>query len=134
MYQKKLEADLRSPLEFGLDIFSGKWHSRIICELSWSYPLRFSQLKALLPGITDTALAHALRKLTAYGILERTQYDGKPAKVEYALSEKGWSVIPIFESICQWAGQYYQPKEDQALQKCHHCVNCFRRENTAPER
>ena len=130
MYQKKLESDLRSPLEFGLEIFYGKWNSRIICELSSTYPLRFSQLKQLLSGITDTALAQALQKLVSSGILERTEYEGMPARVEYSLTEMGWSVIPLFESICQWSARFYRPDQDQLLQKCLHCEKYHSLETT----
>ena len=34
MYQRKLEKDIRCPLEYGLEIFGGKWNSRIICVLA----------------------------------------------------------------------------------------------------
>lgn len=125
MYQKKLESDLRSPLEFGLEVFSGKWHSRIICELSNVYPLRFGQLKSLLSGITDTALAEALKKLVSAGIVSRFEHGEKPVRVEYALTEMGWSVIPIFESICLWSSRYYRPRGDQSLQKCQQCKKCL---------
>ena len=128
MYQKKTEIDLRSPLEFGLDVFSAKWHSRIICELSNTYPLRYSQLRTLLSGVTDTALAHALNRLCSHGIIQRTQTDEVPSRAVYALTEMGWSVIPIFESICQWSGRYYQPEDGHTLIKCRNCDKCFQNE------
>ena len=45
MYQKKMQADIRCPLEYGLDIFGGKWKSRIICILAEKKLLRYSELR-----------------------------------------------------------------------------------------
>lgn len=45
MYKPKLEKDIRCPLEYGLEIFDGKWKSRIICVLSKKKILRYSELK-----------------------------------------------------------------------------------------
>lgn len=43
-YRKKLDDDIRCPLEYGLTIFGGKWKSRIICVLSAREKLRYSEL------------------------------------------------------------------------------------------
>lgn len=53
MYKPKLEKDIRCPLEYGLEIFGGKWKSRIICVLSKKKILRYSELKKELVNITD---------------------------------------------------------------------------------
>lgn len=45
MYKPKLEKDIRCPLEYGLEIFGGKWKSRIICVLSKKKILRYSEFK-----------------------------------------------------------------------------------------
>ena len=45
MYQKKMKEDIRCPLEYGLEIFGGKWRSRIICVLAAKHTLRYSELK-----------------------------------------------------------------------------------------
>ena len=55
MYKPKLEKDIRCPLEYGLDLFGGKWKSRIICVLAAQETLRYSQLRAELevfPSLT----------------------------------------------------------------------------------
>ena len=53
MYQKKLERDIRCPLEYGLEIFGGKWNSRIICVLATTGTLRYSQIRKEMGNITD---------------------------------------------------------------------------------
>ena len=48
MYQKKLQEDIRCPLEYGLEVFGGKWKSRIICVLAEKELLRYSELRLSL--------------------------------------------------------------------------------------
>ena len=45
MYKPKFEKDIRCPLEYGLDIFGGKWNSRIICVLANKECLRYSKIR-----------------------------------------------------------------------------------------
>ena len=47
MYHKKLESDIRCPLEYGLEVFGGKWKSRVICVLADKKTLRYSELRIL---------------------------------------------------------------------------------------
>lgn len=63
MYKPKLEKDIRCPLEYGMDIFGGKWDSRIICVLATKETLRYSELRKELSNITDTVLATSLKSL-----------------------------------------------------------------------
>ncbi len=108
MYQRKLEKDIRCPLEYGMELFGGKWNSRIICVLAALGTLRYSELRREMGSITDAVLASTLKGLIANGIVERRSYDEIPPRVEYSLTEKGRSVVPILQSICQWAGVFYK--------------------------
>lgn len=93
-YKRKLEKDIRCPLEYGMDLIGGRWKSRIICVLA-DGPLRYSQLREELVDITDTALAAALREMQASKLVSRQQYEAIPPHVEYELTEKGASVVPL---------------------------------------
>ena len=62
-YQKKLEDDIRCPLEYGLTIFGGKWRSRIICVLSANEKLRYSQIRKDMYNITDAVLSANFKRL-----------------------------------------------------------------------
>ena len=104
MYKAKLERDIRCPLEYGLEVFGGKWKSRIICILAVKKVLRYSELRKEMGNITDAVLSAALKELLAAQIVERRSYDEIPPRVEYFLTEKGQSVVPILQGICQWAG------------------------------
>lgn len=121
MYKPKLEKDIRCPLEYGLDIFGGKWKSRIICVLAEKEILRYSQLRKEMTNITDAVLASTLKDLIADKIVVRKSYDEIPPRVEYSLSEKGKSVIPILQSICKWSGAYHKEENERTMTQCQKC-------------
>lgn len=121
MYQKKMQEDIRCPLEYGLEIFGGKWKSRIICVLAEKKLLRYSELRREMANITDAVLATTLKELIADGIIHRKQFDEIPPHVEYCLTEKGGSVVPILRSICQWAGIYQNKDSELSLPQCKKC-------------
>ena len=118
MYQPKTPKDIRCPLEYGLDVFGGKWKSRIICVLAEKDTLRYSALRREMTNITDAVLAGALKELIRDGIIERKQYDEIPPRVEYRLSEKGKSVVPILQTICRWSGAYHREDSTNTLLQC----------------
>lgn len=119
MYQKKTQKDIRCPLEYGLKIFGGKWNSRVICVLAEMGTLRYSEIRKEMLNITDAVLASTLKMLIANDMVERKSYDEIPPRVEYSLTEKGRSVIPILQSICKWAGAYVKDTEPM-----NHCEKC----------
>lgn len=121
MYKPKMKKDIRCPLEYGLDIFGGKWKPRIICVLAEKKVLRYSVLRREMTDITDAVLATALKELIADDIVLRRQYDEIPPRVEYCLTEKGDSVVPILQSICQWAGAYHREDGENTLLQCQKC-------------
>lgn len=121
MYQKKLEKDIRCPLEYGLSVFGGKWKSRIICVLAAKETLRYSELRKEMANITDAVLATTLKELIADGIVRRQSYDEIPPRVEYLLTEKGTPVMPILQSICRWSGIFYKEETDRPLSQCQRC-------------
>ncbi|MGI6211854.1 MAG: winged helix-turn-helix transcriptional regulator [Anaerovoracaceae bacterium] len=125
MYQKKLEDDIRCPLEYGMQVFGGKWKSRIICVLNAMGKLRYSELRKELTNITDAVLASTLKELIASGLVQRKSYDEIPPRVEYSLTEKGYSILPILREICSWAGLFY--KEESGAAVMTHCQKCDHR-------
>lgn len=120
-YKKKLEDDIRCPLEYGLAIFGGKWKSRIICVLSVNETLRYSEIRREMYNITDAVLAAALKDLTEAGIIDRKSFDEIPPKVEYSLTPKGKSVVPILQSICRWSGIFYKENHGKKMVQCQNC-------------
>lgn len=121
MYQHKLEEDIRCPLEYGLEIFGGKWKSRIICVLAEKGILRYSALRKEMSNITDAVLAATLKELIANDIVQRKSFDEIPPRVEYCLTKKGNSVIPILQSICKWSGAYHREENENTMTQCKKC-------------
>lgn len=121
MYKRKLEKDIRCPLEYGLEVFGGKWNSRIICVLAAKQTLRYSELRFEMGNITDAVLSATLKELIADGIISRRSYDEIPPRVEYSLTEKGQSVVPILQSICRWAGAFYKQDSENTMIQCKKC-------------
>ena len=120
-YQKKLEDDTRCPLEYGLAIFGGKWKSRIVCVLSANERLRYSELRKELYNISDAVLAATLKDLIEDGIIDRKSYDEIPPRVEYSLTEKGKSVVPILQGICEWSDFFYKEDSENTMTQCQKC-------------
>ena len=121
LYKPKLEKEIRCPLEYGLEVFGGKWKSRIICVLAAKEVLRYSELRKETGNITDAVLAAALKKLISDQIVVRRSFDEIPPRVEYSLTEKGQSVVPILQSICQWAGLCYKEDSNKTMVHCQKC-------------
>lgn len=127
MYKKKLEPDIRCPLEYGLEVFGGKWDSRVICVLNEKKVLRYSEIRNEMSNVTDAVLSATLKKLIANGLIQRRSYDEIPPRVEYSLTEKGQSVVPILQSICRWAGIFYKDDSEHTLSQCQRCDYNIRR-------
>jgi len=120
-YEPKLDKEIMCPLEFGLNIFGGKWKSRIICVLASRDAKRYSEIRNELGNITDTMLAAMLKELISDKIIYRKQYDEIPPKVEYSLTEGGKSVLPILQNICQWSISHSEDDLDKKLPICKTC-------------
>ena len=63
MYTCKTEKEILCPAEYGLDIFGGKWKSRIICLLDKYKVMRYSEIRNELNNVTDTALSVSLKEM-----------------------------------------------------------------------
>lgn len=78
-----------------------------------------------MTNITDAVLASALKELISDGIVLRKQYNEIPPKVEYSLTEKGLSVIPVLQSICRWSGAFHKEEGDAVMRQCQKCDYSF---------
>lgn len=86
--------------------FGGKWKSIIIWYLRHGV-LRFSELKRLIPDITDKMLSIQLAALESDEFIQKTRIGKKPPyRVEYKLTDLGESLIPVVETITKWGINY----------------------------
>lgn len=122
MYEKKLESSYQCPLEYVLEVFGSKWSSRIYCLIVKEGPIRYGDFRNRLAGISDPVLSATLKSLIRHGIIERKSYDEMPVRVEYCITEKGTSAIPVLEGLCRWTSLYGQEKKHKILVQCEDCL------------
>ena len=91
-------------LDVSMSFIGGKWKSVILWYLRTG-PKRFSELKRLVPAITEKMLSLQLKELEADGIIQRQVFAEVPPRVEYSFTEFGQSMIPMLEAIADWAGR-----------------------------
>ena len=91
------------PVRYALAIIGQKWKIPILWHLAEEKrPLRYSDLKRSIPGVTDVMLSKCLDELAENGLIHRNQYDCIPPRVEYTLTERGDSLIPVLYTIHAW--------------------------------
>lgn len=88
-------------MAIALRILGGRWKPGIIWHLAQGR-MRYSQLKALIPNISERMLVQQLKELEKYGFVERFAFPEVPPRVEYALTEEGKTLIPIVQSLAEW--------------------------------
>lgn len=101
MQKKKYNISVEATLE----IIGGKWKCVILCHLTHGKK-RTSELKRLIPSITQKMLTQQLRELEEDGVIHRIVYNQIPPKVEYELSEYGQSLQDILDSLCVWGEKH----------------------------
>ena len=87
---------------YTMSLISGK-HKMVILYCLMEYQVvRFNELKRYLKRISDKTLSANLKELEQDQLIVRTEYPQIPPKVEYSLSERGRSLIPILDAMCIW--------------------------------
>ena len=84
-----------------LKLIGGKWKIAILHALSMG-PIRFGELKRNLSPITQQMLTKQLRELEKDNLINRKVFDVVPPKVEYSLTEFGWTFEPVLVALCKW--------------------------------
>lgn len=97
----------RCPVTYCLSVIGGKWKPVILFCIANGVD-RFGAMQRAVPGITKQMLTKQLRELEADKILSRTVYAEVPPRVDYALTDKGRSVLPVIEAMKTW-GQSQMP-------------------------
>lgn len=87
-----------NPVEFAMDRLGGTWKMPILWRLK-DRVCRYGELKRSISHISDKMLTTQLRELESDGFIHREVYAVVPPKVEYSITEKGNSAIPIVDTI-----------------------------------
>ena len=89
------------PVTYCLSMIGGKWKPVIIFCIENGVD-RFGAMQRAVPGITKQMLTKQLRELEADGLITRKVYAEVPPRVDYALSDKGRSVLPVIKAMQTW--------------------------------
>ena len=97
------------PMHRAMSIMGSRWKPIIIYALR-SRKARFGQLHASIGAISKKVLTSSLKELEADGILTREEFKELPPRVEYNLTEKGLSLVPIIVDLAKWDNKHYEEK------------------------
>ena len=89
-----------------LNIIGGKWKILILCVIDRREVARYGDLRREITGITNTMLANSLKEMEADDLVIRKQYDEMPVRVEYSLTDKAKSIIPILLELKRWGEEH----------------------------
>lgn len=96
----------REAVEYTLSILGGKW-KWIILVMLFAYKVqRYGELKKNIPSITHKMLSQQLKELETQGLVCRKEYPQIPPKVEYSITRKGKTIVPILKSMSDWGTRH----------------------------
>lgn len=87
---------------YTLSLINGKYKMTILYTLMSFGVVRFNEMKKYIGEISYKTLSSALKELEADKLVNRKEYPQIPPKVEYSLTERGKSLIPILDMMCDW--------------------------------
>ncbi|MCU0345479.1 MAG: helix-turn-helix transcriptional regulator [Saprospiraceae bacterium] len=99
VYAKRAECPIRNVLSR----LGDKWSMLVLLLLNDGETLRFNQISHVLGDISQKMLTTTLRSLEADGLVNRKMYPEIPPRVEYTLTERGQSLIPVLRQLVDWA-------------------------------
>jgi DNA-binding HxlR family transcriptional regulator len=97
----RLARSFNCPTEFTLQVLGGKWKTVILCYLKIG-PLRYAELRKLMPSLSDKVLSQRLRELTEAGLVDHSKAEDDDRSEVYALSERGQSLGLILTELYSW--------------------------------
>ena len=100
------------PVETTLTLISDKWKVLILRDLL-SGTKRFGESKKSIGHVTQKVLTAQLRQMEESGLLTRTVYAEVPPRVEYTLTELGYSLKPILDAMLVWGENYKKKVETE---------------------
>ncbi len=101
------------PAERALRVIGGRWKVFALYFL-FERPKRLSELRRLIPGVSQKVLVQALRELEEHGIVRREIFAEVPPRVVYTATKLGMSLRPIVQSLCDWGKKHADELEAAA--------------------
>ena len=104
------DADLeQTGFHYTMSLIQGKYKMFILYTLMDFGVVRFNEMKRYIRGISFKTLSATLKELEADGLVHREECPQIPPKVEYSLTERGRSLIPILDQMCAWGEEHRRP-------------------------
>ena len=107
--KKECIADCRlenTGFNYTMSLIQGKYKMFILYTLMEFGVVRFNEMQKYIGSITYKTLSSTLKQLEADGLIHREEYPQIPPKVEYSLTERGKSLIPILDQMCEWGDKH----------------------------
>ncbi|MFD2962532.1 MULTISPECIES: winged helix-turn-helix transcriptional regulator [Olivibacter] len=114
MYQKKIPVMLDCGLHLFMEVMSGKWKISLLWSIYHGIK-RPGEIHRTLSKASRRVLDVQLNQLVAHGLILKKDYNTKPFKVKYELTELGKSLIPIIESTARWGEENREILEERIL-------------------
>ena len=105
------------PVGYTMNIIGGKWKPSIIHRIRTDRN-RYSLLLKSIPEISKQTLTNQLRELEADGVISRIIFPEIPPRVEYSITEFGATLLPIIDSMYQWAKVHMPNLPVEATEVC----------------
>ena len=99
------EREYCCPVGAAIDEIGGKWKHPILWALN-DKKLRFNEINKIIPDISQRMLTKQLRELEKDNLVNREVFAEVPPKVEYSLTEIGFSLRPIHDAMWKWGKEY----------------------------
>jgi DNA-binding HxlR family transcriptional regulator len=87
---------------YTLSLINGKYKMTILYTLMEFGVVRFNEMQRYIRGISFKTLSSTLKELQNDQLVHREEYPQIPPKVEYSLTERGKSLMPILDQMCEW--------------------------------
>ena len=87
---------------YTLSLINGKYKMTILYTLMEFGVVRFNEIKRYIENISYKTLSSTLKELEKDQLIHREEYPQIPPKVEYSLSKRGESLMPILDGMCEW--------------------------------
>jgi len=91
---------------YTMSLIQGKYKMFILYTLMEFKVVRFNELKKYIGSISYKTLSSTLKELEKDDLVHREEYPQIPPKVEYSLTERGKSLIPILDNLCEWGDKH----------------------------
>lgn len=96
------------PFAYAMSKIEGKWKMHILFWLLKQDVMRYGELKKQLKTVSHKMLSNQLKELERDGLICRKEYPQVPPKVEYSLSDRGRSLMPVLQALCQWGKDHME--------------------------